>query len=51
MRLPLVEPPKGWRGFIADVAVVVFGVVLALIAQEFAQSIQGREMLQRNEVL
>lgn len=40
MRLPLVEPPKGWRGFIADVAVVVFGVVLALIAQEFAQSIQ-----------
>ena len=40
MRLPLVEPPNGWRGFLADVAVVVIGVFLALIAQEFAQSLQ-----------
>lgn len=42
MRLPLVEPPNGWRGFLADVAVVVIGVLLALIAQEFAQSFQWR---------
>ena len=40
MRLPLVEPPSGWRGFVADVAVVVIGVILALVAQEFAQSLQ-----------
>ena len=40
MRLPFVEPPNGWRGFLADVAVVVIGVLLALVAQEFAQSLQ-----------
>ena len=40
MRLPLAEPPNGWRGFLADVAVVLIGVVLALVAQEFAQSLQ-----------
>lgn len=40
MHLPLVEPPNGWRGFLADVAVVVIGVLLALIAQEIAQSFQ-----------
>jgi len=40
MRWPLFQPPDGWRGFLADVAVVVIGVVLALLAQEFAQSLQ-----------
>ncbi|MEP6982522.1 MAG: hypothetical protein ABI853_02625 [Sphingomicrobium sp.] len=40
MRWPLINPPNGWRGFLADVAVVVIGVILALIAQEFAQSLQ-----------
>lgn len=40
MRLPLLEPPSGWRGFLADVAVVLIGVILALIAQEFAESMQ-----------
>src|SRR5678809_1398742 len=42
MRRPLFQPPNGWRGFLADVAVVVIGVVLALIAQEFAESFQWR---------
>lgn len=42
MRVSLVEPPNGWRGFLADVAVVVIGVLLALIAQEIAQSFQWR---------
>lgn len=40
MRRPLFQPPNGWHGFLADVAVVVIGVVLALVAQEFAQSFQ-----------
>src|SRR5437588_11770621 len=40
MRWPLINPPIGWRGFLADVAVVVIGVILALIVQEFAQSLQ-----------
>jgi len=43
MRRPLLEPPNGWRGFLADVAVVVIGVVLALLAQEFAQSLQWQK--------
>jgi len=42
MRWPLLQPPNAWRGFLADVAVVVIGVVLALIAQEFAQSFQWK---------
>lgn len=42
MRRPLFQPPNGWQGFLADVAVVVIGVVLALIAQEFAESFQWR---------
>ncbi len=42
MRWPLFQPPNGWRDFLADVAVVVVGVILALIAQEFVQSLQWR---------
>jgi hypothetical protein len=40
MRLPTLEPANGWRGFFADIAVVVIGVILALLAQELAQSMQ-----------
>jgi hypothetical protein len=43
MRWPLLQAPNGWRGFLADVAVVVIGVVLALLAQELAQSLQWQK--------
>lgn len=42
MRRPLFQPPTGWHGFLSDVAVVVIGVALALIAQKFAESFQWR---------
>ena len=42
MRSRLLEPLNGWRGFLGDVAVVVIGVLLALLAQEIAQSLQWR---------
>jgi len=43
MRLPTLEFANGWRSFFADIAVVVIGVILALLAQELAQSMQWRK--------
>lgn len=42
MRFPWVHVSTGWRGFLLDVAVVVIGVILALIAQELVLSVQWR---------
>lgn len=42
LRSSLFEPLNGWRGFLGDIAVVVIGVLLALVAQEVAQSLQWR---------
>ena len=43
MRWQVLQLPNGWRGFLADVAVVVIGVILALLTQELAQSIQWQK--------
>lgn len=42
MRLKLPEPSHGWRKFAGEVGVIVLGVLIALGAQQAADTIQGR---------
>jgi len=38
----LPKPLHGWRAFAGEVGIIVFGVLIALVAQQFAQSLQWR---------
>ena len=52
MRIRLPTPLKGWRVFIGEVGTILLGVLLALGAQEFVQSLHwSREVRQTREAL
>ena len=42
MRVRLPKPLHGWRAFAGEVGIVVLGVLIALVAQQSAQSLQWR---------
>ena len=42
MKLSLPKPMHGWRAFAGEVGVIVLGVVLALAAQQVAESVNDR---------
>ena len=42
MHFHLPKPLHGWRAFAGEVGIIVLGVLIALIAQQFAQSLQWR---------
>ncbi len=42
MRVHLPKPLHGWRAFLGEVGVVVFGVLIALFAQQLVQSFNDR---------
>ena len=42
MRVTLPKPLHGWRAFLGEVGVVVFGVLIALFAQQLVQSVNDR---------
>src|SRR3982751_1076581 len=44
MQMP--KPLHGWRAFMGEVGVVVFGVLIALFAQQFVQSFNDRSAAQ-----
>lgn len=39
---PSLRPAKGWRAFIGEVGIIVLGVLLALGAQQVAESVNQR---------
>jgi hypothetical protein len=52
MRIRLPTPLKGWRVFIGEVGTILLGVLLALAAQEFVQSLHwSREVRQTRQAL
>src|SRR3954454_14130444 len=46
MHFHLLKPVHGWRAFAGEVAVVVLGVLIALFAQQLAQSFDNRASAQ-----
>ena len=42
MHIHLPKPMHGWRAFAGEVGIIVLGVLIALVAQQFAQSLQWR---------
>ena len=42
MKLSMLRPREGWRAFAGEVGVVVLGVLLALGAQEIAETVDDR---------
>ena len=52
MRIRVPTPLKGWRAFIGEVGTILLGVLLALGAQEFVQSLHWtREVRETREAL
>jgi hypothetical protein len=49
MRFKLPAPRNGWRVFAGEVGVIVLGVVIALGAQQFVETLQWREEVRRTE--
>lgn len=49
MPIKLPAPLKGWRVFAGEVGVIVLGVVIALGAQQFVETLQWREEVRRTE--
>lgn len=49
MRVKIPTPLHGWRQFIGEVGVIVLGVLIALTAQQIAQSINDRNELHEAE--
>ena len=43
MRLNLPKPLHGWRAFAGEVGIIVLGVLLALGAQQFVETLNSRE--------
>ena len=46
MHFHLLKPVHGWRAFAGEVAVIVLGVLIALFAQQLAQSFDNRSSAQ-----
>ena len=42
MRFKTIKPLHGWREFVGEVGIIVLGVLIALAAQQVAQSVQER---------
>ena len=49
MRFHLPKPRDGWRVFVGEVGVIVIGVVIALVAQQFAENWQWRQTVERTK--
>ena len=49
MRIKLPAPRNGWRVFAGEVGVIVLGVVIALAAQQYVETLQWREEVRRTE--
>lgn len=49
MPIKLPAPRNGWRVFAGEVGVIVLGVVIALAAQQFVESLRWREEVRRTE--
>ena len=49
MPIKLPAPRNGWRVFAGEVGVIVLGVVIALAAQQFVETLQWREEVRRTE--
>ncbi len=45
MDFHLPKPRDGWRVFVGEVGVIVIGVMIALVAQQFAENWQWRQTL------
>src|SRR4051812_12514415 len=47
MLLHFPKPLHGWRAFMGEVTVIVLGVLIALLAQQFAQTLNDRSSAQQ----